>query len=291
MSQEGASGNATLRFKRDQKSSGISRLGQLRPGQHVKVEYDLARLIPDDEPVAGPVEIVCHMLFQPTGEERGGKLQQPTAALPSEQRRRLASIEIAVPRETTALELWFERLGPTGTTGWDSRYGQNFRFPVTDTGLPVPEASVHVRSGANVDPARIHVVDDAASKAQATLGASGTRLQTDLVVRARLGPTDGWPTAWADVHVFDATGELIHSDTIDLHESEQRADHALRIWEGSVYHGSGGGSGVGVWSRPDAHTVQYRLYCQVGPDVHTDGVLHQFDVPADAEVRPIPGGV
>jgi hypothetical protein len=56
-----------------------------------------------------------------------------------------------------------------------------------------------------------------------------------------------------------------------------------------VYQGSGGGSGAGVWWSPDAHLVQYRLYCQVGEQVFTDGVLHQFEVPADAEVRPIPG--
>ena len=59
-----------------------------------------------------------------------------------------------------------------------------------------------------------------------------------------------------------------------------------RVWHADVYQGSGGGSGAGVWSRPDAHTVQYRLYCQVDDTVYTDGVLHQFDVPADMEVRP-----
>ncbi|MBV9577549.1 MAG: hypothetical protein JO057_03045 [Chloroflexi bacterium] len=285
------SDTATLRFKRDQQSSGISRVGQLRPGRRVRVEYDLARLIPDEETGAGPVHIVCHVLFQPGGEQGRGTLQPAAAAASSEQRRRSATFEIAVPPETTSLEVWFERIGPSGTTGWDSRVGQNFRFPVTQTGLSVPEASVNVRSGAGVDPIRIHVVDDAASKAQATVGASGTRLQTDLVVRARLGAVEDRPLAWADVHVFDATGELIHSETIALHESEDPADHALRIWQGSVYQGSGGGSGVGVWSRPDAHTVQYRVYCQIGTEVYTDGVLHQFEVPADADVRPIPGGV
>ena len=62
------------------------------------------------------------------------------------------------------------------------------------------------------------------------------------------------------------------------------------MWEDEVYQGSGGGSGIGVWSRPDAHTVQYRLYCQVRGQVFTDGVLHQFEVPADEDVRRAPGG-
>jgi hypothetical protein len=45
-------------------------------------------------------------------------------------------------------------------------------------------------------------------------------------------------------------------------------------------------SGAGVWFRADAHTVQYRLYCQMNDTLYTDGVLHQFEVAADAEVRP-----
>jgi YihY family inner membrane protein len=45
------------------------------------------------------------------------------------------------------------------------------------------------------------------------------------------------------------------------------------------------GSGMGVWSRPDAHTIQYRLYCQVRGQIFTDGVLHQFDVAADEDAR------
>src|SRR5438309_5784868 len=43
--------------------------------------------------------------------------------------------------------------------------------------------------------------------------------------------------------------------------------------------------GVGL-----ASAVQYRLYRQIDNRVFTDGVLHQFEVPADAAVRPIPGG-
>ena len=41
---------------------------------------------------------------------------------------------------------------------------------------------------------------------------------------------------------------------------------------------------------PGRHTVQYRLYCQVRGQVFTDGVLHQFEVPADEDVRRGPGG-
>jgi hypothetical protein len=50
------------------------------------------------------------------------------------------------------------------------------------------------------------------------------------------------------------------------------------VWQNEVYRGSGGGSWMGAWSRPDAHTVQYRLYREVRGQVLTDGILYQFEV-------------
>jgi hypothetical protein len=188
------------------------------------------------------------------------------------------------------VELWFERRGRAGTDGWDSRYGQNYTFPVVRDGLPVPEHSVALRPQAIIDPDRIQVVQDAAAKAQTTIGSSGSTLQTELRVSAQITRPTELTTAWADIHVFDATWELIYSETIALHRPDSvNVDKTTHTWSASVYQGSGGGSGAGVWSRPDAHAVQYRLYCQVGEQLFTDGVLHQFDVPPDAEVRPIPG--
>jgi hypothetical protein len=282
--------NVTLRFRRDQMSSGVSRRGQLRPAGQLTIDYDIARLTPEGELSEGPVEVVCHVLFQPGAVETVAKLQPPVALQSTAQQRRLATFGVEIPLETTVLEIWFERVGPTGTTAWDSRYGRNFRFPVTPGGLSVPEASVVLRPDARVDPARIHVIDDAASKGQTSIGAGGSRLQTDLVVRARLDTIDRSAAAWADVHVFDAAGELISVDTIGLQESAEPTDDTVRVWDGDVYQGSGGGSGMGVWSRPDAHTVQYRLYSEVDGNLYTDGVLHEFDVPADAEVWPARGG-
>jgi len=197
--------------------------------------------------------------------------------------------ETVLPDGSALVELWFERRGPTGGDGWDSRYGQNYRFPVVDEGLPIPEQSVIVRREAAIDPTRIQVVQDAAAKAAET-GPSGTALRTDLRISARITQPTPLTTAWADVHVFDASCELIHSCTIELNRPEPESAHTITCtWSANVYQGSGGGSGVGVWARPDAHAVQYRLYCQIGEDVFTDGVLHQFEVAPDAEVRPIPG--
>ena len=87
--------------------------------------------------------------------------------------------------------------------------------------------------------------------------------------------------------MFDASDDLIHSGTITLQKLETPPGCGWRLeWHADVYQGSGGGSGAGVWFRPDAHTVQYRLYCQLGDTLYTDGILHQFEVPADMEVTP-----
>jgi hypothetical protein len=255
------------------------------------IEYDPTRLL-SENPTSSPVtEIVCHVRFQPTGEDHSGPVRfVSTVPAAAQAAARPGRYEIRVPDDATSVELWFERRGPTGSTGWDSRYGQNYRFPVTAGGLPVPEESVVLRAHAIIDPNWIHVVEDVASKGKTSTGPSGFTLGTQLRVSVQLRRAAAPVTAWADVHVFDATNELIQAGTIALEGLEPgSADTTLQTWSANIYQGSGGGSGGGMWARPDAHSVQYRLYCQVGDRVFTDGVLHQFDVPPDAEVRPIPG--
>ena len=63
-------------------------------------------------------------------------------------------------------------------------------------------------------------------------------------------------------NVFDAADELIDTHNVILRQQDSTVDGALFVWGDDIYEGSGGGSGMGLWSRPDAHTVQYRLYCQ-----------------------------
>ena len=153
---------AKLRFRRDQISSGVSRLGRLRPGGRLSIEYDLARLLPDD----------------------------PGAAI--------------------------------------------------------------------------------AVSMRAQIGQASCRLRV-----------------WADVHVFDASDELIHTGTIALEGPEAVPTPGQeRAWRADVYQGSGGGSGAGVWSRR-MRTRSSRLYCQLEGTLYIDGILHQFDVPADTEVHPV----
>jgi hypothetical protein len=199
--------------------------------------------------------------------------------------------EVPVPADATNVELWFERRGTAGTMGWDSRYGQNYSFAVMGEGLPVPEPSVAPRPGAMIDPSKIRVVQDAATKEATAMGTAGRRVHTGLVIRAFVGDPTGPTDAWADIHVFDAAGELIQAGSVMLQDRGSTDEGLLFVWEDDVYQGSGGGSGMGAWSRPAAQTIQYRLYCQAQrpvfeaqAQVFTDGILHEFEVPADRDV-------
>jgi hypothetical protein len=51
-----------------------------------------------------------------------------------------------------------------------------------------------------------------------------------------------------------------------------------------VYQGATATPGS-VQPKPDARTLQYRLYYELNYQVFTDGILHQFDLPEDALVR------
>jgi DNA-binding response OmpR family regulator len=290
---DAAHGLATLRFRHDQQNSGVSRHGLLHGGEWLRIEYDPARLAPADGHGKTMTDVVCHLRFQPSGEQQSRSLRpqaEPLHRAKSGARRPLLC-QVQIPTEAKQVDVWFEGRVASETSGWDSRYGRNFTFPVTDLGLPVPEHSVDLRCNARVDATRIQVVEDAASKEQVALGASGSRLQTVLLVRAHVEEPSAGAAVWADLHVFDAMGELLHAVTIDLEPSTQaEAAGPLRLWDAEVYPGSGGASGMGVSSRPDAHTINYRLYCQIGDQVFSDGELHQFEVPADTEVRPVPGG-
>ncbi len=285
------SATSTLRFRHSPGGSGVSRTGDIRPGGRVRIEYDPARLAPGSEGNATTENIICHVQFSPGGERYSGSVFDTNRLAARGASPPHLPFEAPVPTDATRVELWFESRGPGGTTGWDSRYGQNYAFVVMGEGLPVPEPSVAPRSGALVDPDTIHVVEDAATKEQTPIGSTGRRLHSGLVVRAEIGDALEALNVWADIHVFDAADELIHASSVALKQPDAAGTRAPFVWEDDVYQGSGGGSGMGMWSRPDAHTIQYRLYCQARrPDskgqgqLFTDGILHEFELPADEDV-------
>ena len=288
---EPAPPTAVLRFRHSPGGSGVSRTGHLRPGGRLVVEYDPARLPPSADTPGTSWDIICHVRFRPGGQHYSGSVLDKREGLAQAATPRHAPFEMRIPTDAGEVELWFESRGPTGTSGWDSRYGQNYSFVVIGEGLPVPEPSVAPRADAIEDPDQIRVLEDAAAKEQTRMGTAGRRLHSTLGVHALVADPTGLADAWADIHVFDAAGELIHAGSVTLQRRESRADGTLFVLENDVYQGSGGGSGIGAWSRPDAHTIQYRLYYQpqqpgfdTPRQVFTDGVLHEFELPADEEV-------
>ena len=287
---EGPPPVAVLGFQHDAAGSGVSRRGNIRPGGRLIIEYDPARLPPTTDASGDDGGIVCHVCFRPGGQSHSAK-PLDNAAITGPSKTVVPRAEFSVPSDATTVELWFERRAAASTAGWDSKYGQNYTFAVVAEGLPVPEPSVALRAEAAVDPTKINVVEDAAHKEQTVTRPSGRSLHTGLVIRALTAGSAAPADVWADIHVFDAADELIHAGSVNLLEDDASPDGHLFSWHDDVYKGSGGGSGVGVWRRPDAHTIQYRLYCRVQASeaesddvIFTDGVLHEFEVPADQEV-------
>lgn len=277
---------ATARFRHGRAELGVSRDGQLRPGGRLVVEYDPHRMLSGDDNPASTHNVLCHARFQPAGQtQTASMLEHPSMAATSRgELPRPITCDFVIPLATRAVELWFERRRGDGSVDWDSRYGQNYTFEVTGEGLATPARSLGTRPQAVVDSAAIAVVEDTAAKEHTAMGASGSRLRTLLTVRAVAGAAARSAATWADVEVFDATGQLIHAGSVTLESPRDSTDPALRVWQDEIYQGSGGGSGMGVWSRPNAQTIQYRLYSSVDGQVFTDGVLHQFEVPPDEDV-------
>jgi hypothetical protein len=275
--------SAVLRFRHNARGSGVSRTGSIRPGGKLVVEYDVARMPSRTTAAGAAIDVVCHVRFSPGGQLYSGSVQGAGAA-------KQAPFEVLVPANARAVELWFESREPNGTITWDSRYGANYTFTTVATGLPIPEPSVELRPSAIVDPSKIHVVTDSATKASAPIGSLGRQVQTALTIRALIDDPSPDIDAWADIHVFDPSDELIHTGTVILTLRETTSEGALYVWENVIYQGTGGGSGMGVWTRPDTHIVQYRVYCQprrtvyeTQASVFTDAILHEFELPSDQD--------
>jgi len=274
------SGPAFLRFRHDAGGSGVSRTGHIRPGAKLVVEYDVARMR-----AGARSDVVCHVRFSPGGQLYSGSVQGSSAG-------QRAPFEVLVPSNARTVELWFESREPDGSITWDSRYGANYTFTAVGSGLPIPEPSVELRPSAIVDPSTIHVVTDSATKESTPIGSAGRRVQTALTIRALIEEPSADMDVWADIHVFDATDELIHAGSTILTLRETTDEGALYVWEDVIYQGSGGGSGMGVWTRPDTHIVQYRVYCQprrsvyeTQAPVYTDAILHEFELPSDQDAE------
>jgi len=170
------------------------------------------------------------------------------------------------------------------STSWDSRYGQNYWFQVSQAG---PARPVSFRTGAQRDLSKVNVLESSVVKTRRTLGTpptQGSQLGTRLAIKAWVRNIQYEKNVWIDVHVFDGSDNLVHSETVTLAYLESRSDGDVFALDYQAFKGSGGVPGS-VWPRPDARSVQFRLYYEVGATVFTDGFLHQFAVEADANVQ------
>ena len=106
----------TLRFLSDW---SVQRDGELRGGQPLRIEYDVARLPTCRARYRGQDawNIAGYVRVHPS-------LDLESVALKS------GSAEIDVPEDATRLELWFNNSDNTGCNVWDSSFGQNYWFDV-----------------------------------------------------------------------------------------------------------------------------------------------------------------
>lgn len=155
--------------------------------------------------------------------------------------------------------------------------------------VTIPLESVSFRTGAIPRREMVAVFDAAATKKnvkaeKSTSGSVGLDLETVLSIQAWVRKLGESQHSWVDVHVFDECDQLIRSETLPL--SYIRAaddDGEVYGFEGGVYKGTGASPGS-VWLAPDARKVQYRIYCEAGGTVYSDGLLRQHDLPPDAEL-------
>ena len=148
--------------------------------------------------------------------------------------------------------------------------------------------SVAPRSGVIVDPAVVRLSADAAVKINAFPSRSGyasgmSSMQTHLHVEAWLKNFTYAKNVWIDVHVLDDVGALLHAETLALRYARPAGDGGdFFVLDHLLYHGSVATEGS-IEPRPDARTMQYYLYGEMGGRVFSDGTVHVCVVRPDYE--------
>jgi hypothetical protein len=162
--------------------------------------------------------------------------------------------------------------------------------PIEPTGPASAAAAadlVHLRAGAVVDGTMVHMSTDAAVKGNDFPSSSGhssgmSNLQTRLRVEAWVRNAGYAKSVWIDVHVLARDDAVLRRETLPLRFAHVAGDGGdLFVFDGLLYQGSVASQGS-VDPRPDARTVQYRLYCEQAAGVFTDGTTHQCVLREDA---------
>lgn len=146
---------------------------------------------------------------------------------------------------------------------------------------------VTLRDGAVTDRTMLRVTTDSAVKGNAFPSRSGhssgmSNLQTRLRVETWVRNARYVKSVWIDVHVLSRDDAIVHQETLPLRFAHAAGDGGdLFVFDGLLYQGSVASQGS-VDPRPDARTVLYRLYCEQGAGVLTDGAEHQCALREDA---------
>jgi len=272
-------------------------------GGRLVVAYDPLRLAPHHDT---PPEVVGYARFLPGGQLRTAPLRGPAPRVSAggETPAHLAAADIPVPDDAQVVELWFEGTLDEGPR-WDSRFGQNYRFavapaegtPPAPAELPPPTepasrparaaTTVALRRGARRAPAAIRVLTDGAVKHNAFPSrpgypSSASNLQTQLRVTARIREADHTATVYADVHVLDRDGRLLHTETLPLRYDGRADDGAAEfVLDSPLYQGTVATPGS-VSPRPDARAVEYRVYAEFDGRLRTDGLVHRCELKPDS---------
>ena len=155
--------------------------------------------------------------------------------------------------------------------------------------VTIPLESVSFRTGAVARKEMVVVFEEAATKKNikaetATSGSPGLDLETVVSIQARMRKFGEPLHSWFDLHVFDENDQLIRSETVALNYVRSSNDGGeIFGFEGGVYKGTGASPGS-VWLAPDARKVQYRVYCEAGDTVYSDGLLRQHELPPDSQL-------
>jgi hypothetical protein len=110
-----------------------------------------------------------------------------------------------------------------------------------------------------------------------------SNLQTRLHVEAWVRNRSYVKSVWLDVHVLARDNTILRRETVALRFARAAGDGGdLFVFDGLLYQGSVATQGS-VDPRPDARTVQYRLYGEQADQVCTDGIAHRCVLREDAK--------
>jgi Family of unknown function (DUF6209) len=285
---------STIQFRGDWRQE---QHGVIERGSRLTLAYDKARLPGSFARWRGAElgDIFALCRFHPRGEIVSGSVVAPVRDRENPPGMVVDHVsqplDLSVPTDATRAEIWFHGFYQTSTRGdsWDSRFGDNYWFEIAGPAPRVPAQPVSYRVGALTRPDVVNVMEHRAEKANAFSvpqgggPPAGTNLQTSLTVRVWVQESPYGANAWIDLHVFDDNDQLIQAETRTLSYRWLGPSSSYEFAD-VVYQGATATPGS-VQFRPDARTLQYRLYYDVNYQVFTDGVLHQFELPPDAVVR------